>query len=255
MARRQRLLEILRTRYPDETREQLLACVLCGEVRVDDAVIKDPKLEIDPEAQLTIQSRPYVSRGGLKLAHALQSFNIDVRDRVCLDAGASTGGFTDCLLQHGAAFVHAVDVGTNQLAYSLRVDPRVGVREQTSILDVNDLSPSPHFAVADLSFRSLRGAAAHLLQLSSEGAAVVLIKPQFEWIDPPDDFDGTVPGERALEIVLQTVRLLRSEGIAVRGICESPVTGRRGNREFLAWISRYQEGALDDAAVEQLLRS
>ncbi len=258
MARSPTLLDLLCAQYPGRQREALLSLVLCGEILVDGSVIRDPKLSVSAQAVISIEPKRFVSRGGAKLDHALERFRVDVSGLVCLDAGASTGGFTDCLLQRGAAHVHAVDVGKNQLAYSLRVDSRVQVYERTSVLALSSLEPPPSFAVADLSFRSLAGAAAHVLGLTTLGQAIVLIKPQFEWQDPPPEFSGTVPAERAPAIVAAVVATLGKEGVIVQDICESPITGREGNREFLAWIRHESAGEtayLSPAQVLERLRT
>ena len=251
MPRKRSLLDTLAAQFSDESRETLLSFVLCGDVRVDGSVIRDPRLPVADRSVIKIESRRYVSRGGEKLEHALKHFKIDVAGLVCLDAGASTGGFTDCLLQHGAARVHAVDVGTNQLAWSLRCDDRVAVREQTSILSVALLEPAPTLAVADLSFRSLTGVASHLLALATGRRAVVLIKPQFEWENPPGSFDGTVPGEQAGAIALEAAMELQAEGVGVLDVCESPIRGRRGNREFLAYIGLVGDSVLPTSALSR----
>ncbi|MFP4376468.1 MAG: TlyA family RNA methyltransferase [Spirochaetales bacterium] len=233
-----RLLDELVARFPGFTREQLHARILCGEIYVDNASIRDPRLPVAPGSKVELREARFVGRGGEKLDFALDYFGVDASDRVWLDAGASTGGFTDCLLQRGASYVHAVDVGTNQLAYSLRRDSRVHVMERTNLLAVDRLEPPAHAAVADLSFRSISGAAEHLLSLTESGTALILVKPQFEWANPPAEFSGTVPDAQAEVILQQTLDLLRDGGIEVLGTCESPIRGRKGNREFFARICR-----------------
>jgi 23S rRNA (cytidine1920-2'-O)/16S rRNA (cytidine1409-2'-O)-methyltransferase len=233
---KKRLLDELVSRFPTRTREQLHARILCGEIYVENENIKDPRYPIAPGVRIELREARFVGRGGEKLDYALEFFGVAATDRVWLDAGASTGGFTDCLLQRGATFVHAVDVGTNQLAYSLRRDPRVHVMERTNLLSVDRLDPPPFAAVADLSFRSISGAAEHLLGLTESNTALVLIKPQFEWAHPPAEFSGTVPDPRASEILEETLDLLRDGGIEILGTCESPIRGRKGNREFFAYL-------------------
>ncbi|MFW5684761.1 MAG: TlyA family RNA methyltransferase [Spirochaetota bacterium] len=237
---RPRLLDRLCELHPTMDREQLLARVLCGEVRVDGELVRDPRRPVSREQRVAVvvdhadaAAGDYVSRGGLKLEHAIRAWSLSVSGKVFLDAGSSTGGFTDCLLRHGARAVHAVDVGYNQLAYALRTDERVIIHERTNIMDVTSLEPRPHAAVADLSFRSLRGAAARLLDLVSDSWAVLLVKPQFEWRSPPPEFDGIVPEEAVDAIVRETLSELESDGIDVAGVEESPIRGRKGNREFL----------------------
>lgn len=231
--KRAQLLDRLCALHPDRTREELLSLVLCGDVRVDGARIRDPRQRVDAEAIVALERERYVGRGGVKLEHALDAWNLPVDGRVFLDAGASTGGFTDCLLQRGAVAVHAVDVGYNQLDYRLRSDDRVIVHERTNIMHLESLDPRPHAAVADLSFRSLRGAARRVVDLTVERYAVLLIKPQFEWSDAPADFAGTVPTAALASILSRTLEGLLEESLAPFELEESPITGRRGNREFL----------------------
>lgn len=252
MARR-RLLDALCTLYPTHTRETLLARVLCGDVRVNGERVREPGRRVESSARIVVErlpapgkpggeaggeagtqdDRPWVGRGALKLVHALDRWSLAVEGLVVLDAGASTGGFTDALLRRGARLVHAVDVGYNQLDYRLRTSPRVAVHERTNIMAVDQLDPPADAAVADLSFRSLVGAARHILSLTRESWAVLLVKPQFEWENPPPEFDGRVPDGAADAIVDEVVRKLREEGVVVRDVAESPIRGRSGNREFL----------------------
>lgn len=235
--KRRPLLDRLVSTYPDEQRERLLSLILCGDVRVNASRIRDPRHAVSEDDQIVIVRERFVGRGGTKLDPALDAFGVDPSGLVVIDVGASTGGFTDCLLQRGARAVHAVDVGRNQLDYRLRSDDRVIVHERTNIASVESLDPRPDFAVVDVSFRSLRGIAAHILRLTRSGRGLFLIKPQFEWSDAPDSFDGVVPASEAEPIVATTVAMLRDEGVEIRHVVESPVRGRRGNREFFgdAW--------------------
>jgi 23S rRNA (cytidine1920-2'-O)/16S rRNA (cytidine1409-2'-O)-methyltransferase len=230
------LLDLLVSLYPETPRERLFSRVLCGEVVVDGSVLKDPKTAVSAEAEVAFSFKRFVSRGGFKLDPVLEAWDLPVAGKVFLDAGCSTGGFTDALLQRGAALVHAVDVGVGQLDWKLRVDPRVALREGTNIMDLEALDPAPHGAVADLSFRSLRGAAARVLSLTSEGWLVALIKPQFEWVDPPADFQGVVPDHRLEEILSRLEADLRLEGVVLKERQASAVRGRRGNQEFLGLL-------------------
>ena len=227
------LLDQLARLFPDIERERLFSRVLAGDVVVDDATERNPKAAVSDGAEIVLSSRRFVSRGGFKLDAALEGWNVAVAGKVFVDAGSSTGGFTDALLQRGAALVHAVDVGAGQLDWKLRSDARVAVREGTNAMALTNLEPRPHAAVADLSFRSLRGAAAHLLSLTSEGWLIALVKPQFEWVNPPAEFDGIVPDD-ALEGILAALETdLRTEGVAMIDRMPSPVRGRKGNQEFL----------------------
>ncbi len=242
------LITVLRQRFPQCSRDELLSWVMCGEIRVDGERVRDPKHKVGKNAQIHVQrsTRQYVSRGGIKLTHALATWELPVDGKVFVDAGSSTGGFTDCLLRHGAAAVHAVDVGYNQLDFRLRSDPRVVVHERTNIMRVGHLTPPAQAAVADLSFRSLSGAARHLLSLTTEGWAVVLIKPQFEWREPAAEFEGVVPFEYVVGIIDDVARRLWEDGAFVERVLESPVTGTGGNREFLALVRSSPWRPLDE---------
>ena len=200
---------------------------------MDGERVRDPKRVVAEGSELRFAEKSFVSRGGDKLEHALEVWKIDVKDRTVLDAGSSTGGFTDCLLRRGAAAVHAVDVGFNQMHPGLRADPRVLVRERTNIMSVDSLEPVPLLAVCDLSFRSLRGAARHILALTSSRRLVALVKPQFEWENPGKDFDGVVRAVGDLANILADLAdALQNEGVFVADAAESPIRGRSGNREF-----------------------
>jgi 23S rRNA (cytidine1920-2'-O)/16S rRNA (cytidine1409-2'-O)-methyltransferase len=231
------LLQLLSAMHPRIEKKELLAKIMCGEVLVNGERIRDPKALVREDVGPTIQAPGrFVSRGGEKLAHALPAFKIDVGGKTLIDAGASTGGFTDCLLQQGAAKVYAVDVGYCQLDYKLRRDVRVVVMEKTNIIACTSdmFSPRPDMAVMDLSFRSLRGAARHCLSLTREKRVIALIKPQFEWQDPDENFEGVVhdPDARA-RILDRLVEDLGRERVFVADCAASPILGRKGNREYL----------------------
>jgi len=228
------LYAVLKSRYEDFSDKELYSLILCGHIRVDGGILRDPKASVDQDCRVEFLGRRFVSRGGEKLDHGLTVFGVNVRDLVVVDAGSSTGGFTHCLLSRGARAVHAIDVGYNQLDFSLRQDPRVIVHERTNVMDFNDPCPVPQGAVADLSFRSIRGAASHLLSLTSDKWLVALIKPQFEYPDPPDEFDGVIRDEVVVRDILEkTSAGLEEEGVFLHNAVVSPITGRKGNREFL----------------------
>ena len=231
------LLEVLKARFPGKNEKELFAAVLRGYVSVDGLKALKPRSLISPASKITLRDTPrFVSRGGDKLAYALDVWSHEVDGKLFVDAGASTGGFTDCLLQSGAAGVYAVDVGRNQLDYRLRTDPRVTVMECRNVmtLAVGDFSLRPNQVVADLSFRSLRRAAHHILGLTSEGTGIFLAKPQFEARNPGPGFDGVVKDTALLgDILLGLFRDLGEEGVFVRKAVRSPLLGRKGNREFL----------------------
>ena len=215
---------------------------MCRNVYVDGELVSDPKQEVDEGAVFEIRTRTYVSRGGYKLEHALSTFNIDVSGEIFLDAGSSTGGFTDCLLQHGANLVHAVDVGYNLIDWKLRSDHRVVVHEKQNIMTLTELSPPPTAAVCDLSFRSVCKAASHILNLVGNTYLIALIKPQFEMENPPSTFDGVIED---FGLIVQVVKKLFSvwptkewESSIWLG---SPIRGAKGNIEFLALLKRDEE--------------
>jgi len=231
-----------------ESREKAKRAVLAGQVRVNAQSARKPSDPVRPADVLTLEAgEKYVSRGGHKLEHALQHFQFDVAGRVALDLGASTGGFTDCLLQHGAAKVFAVDVGRGQLAWTLRRDPRVVVMEKTNARLLTGAQFPPPFAPADLavidcSFISLRKilpAAVPLLK--PDGKIVALIKPQFEAGKAEADKGRGVIRDAAIhERVLAELQKFVAEqsGLCWRNVVESPLLGPAGNKEFLVLIEK-----------------
>jgi 23S rRNA (cytidine1920-2'-O)/16S rRNA (cytidine1409-2'-O)-methyltransferase len=231
-----------------ESREKARRAVLAGQVRVNAQSARKPSDPVKPDDALTLDAgEKYVSRGGHKLEHALKQFQLDVAGRVALDLGASTGGFTDCLLQHGAARVYAVDVGRGQLAWKLRQDPRVIVMEKTNARLLTAAQFPPPFAPADMavidcSFISLRKilpAAVPLLK--PDGQIVALIKPQFEAGKAEADKGRGVIRDAAIhERVLEELRKFVGEqsGLRWRNVVESPLLGPAGNKEFLVLIEK-----------------
>lgn len=255
--RRATLLDRLCERYPDRGRERWYAAITCGEVLVNGERVRDPQRLIPVGAEVErMHEPPLASRAGYKLQHALIRFPVSVSGKVLLDAGSATGGFTDCLLRHGARHVHCVDVAHGALTYRLRRDPRTSVHERTNVMHLagDSLRPPPDGAVCDLSFRSLRGAAARLLGLTGEHWLVALIKPQFELAAAPTArthgtrFDGRVIGPEAITaVVTALVRDLAAEGVVVQGCTPAPVRGRRGNREVLALLTASARPAAEAA--------
>jgi len=249
------LLEVLRELEPGSDREQLLARILCGEVRVDGARVRDPRFPA-AAVEVSLERRRFASRGGLKLDGALAAHGPPVEGLCLLDAGCSTGGFTDCLLQRGASRVIAVDVGYGQLDYRLRRDPRVTVLERTNILSLtpDKLPGFPDGAVADLSFRSLRGAAAHLLALTHQRWLVALVKPQFEWRSPGEEFRGIVRDPQVRRrVLLSLARDLGQEGVFVQRVAEAAPAGARGNREYFFWLSTEGAAVQPERLLKELL--
>lgn len=231
------LIKLMQEQYPDYDKMQLRAFIDCRQVIVDGETCVDSQAIFPENSVVGLNLSKYVSRGALKLEHALTTWNIDISGLVFVDAGSSTGGFTDCLLQSGARAVHAVDVGYNQLDYRLRTDARVIVHERQNIMQVEQLDPRPDAAVADLSFRSITGAASHILSLTKDSWLISLIKPQFEIPKGTDGFSGVVDdGETIKEILFLVYAQLATENVGIEAIIESPIQGRKGNREFLALL-------------------
>ncbi|WP_224746758.1 TlyA family RNA methyltransferase [Pelovirga terrestris] len=226
------------------SRERARALILAGQVVVDDHRVDKAGQQIDSQADIRLKTGdiPYVSRGGLKLAGALAAFDLQVGGRIALDVGASTGGFTDCLLQQGAVKVYAVDVGYNQLAWQLRDDPRVINLERCNIrhLQPEQLADIPELAVIDASFISLSKVLPCTLSLlSPEADIIALIKPQFEVGKGQVGKGGIVRDGALHDQVVERIRLLALDlGCCVKGIIESPVLGSKGNKEFLIHLQK-----------------
>ncbi|BCU75320.1 TlyA family RNA methyltransferase [Luteolibacter sp. LG18] len=240
-ASKERADALLVARGLAETREQAKRLILAGEVKSGDRPVDKPSTKLPLDAPLEVKEKPkFVGRGGFKIEGALDAFGIDPTGWVCLDVGASTGGFTDCLLQKGAAKVHAIDVGTNQLAWKIRNDPRVVSREQFNARHMTeaDLGEKVKLAVMDLSFISLTKVLPNVFAVLEEGGMVVpLIKPQFE-LEREDISKGGIVRDPALHerAVEKIRRFVEEAGREWRGVIESPIKGTDGNKEFLAWI-------------------
>lgn len=244
--KRERIDKLLVERGLAESRTKAQAMVMAGVVLVNEQRVEKPSEQISPDSQIRIKraddpTSRYVGRGGLKLEAALREFQIDARGLVCLDVGASTGGFTDCLLQNGAAKVFAIDVGHNQIDWRLRTDPRVEVREglNARYLDPQDFSLNFDLVVVDVSFISVTKILAALLPLLKPDAdLVVLIKPQFEVGRGEVGSGGVVRDkEKRIKAVANIHGFARSLGLELKGTMESPITGAEGNIEYLAHYS------------------
>jgi 23S rRNA (cytidine1920-2'-O)/16S rRNA (cytidine1409-2'-O)-methyltransferase len=241
---KQRLDQLLAARGLCASREQGKRLIMAGEVLVNDVPAVKPGQMVPDDALLRVKTPPrYVGRGGLKLEGALDFFHISAEGKVCMDVGSSTGGFTDCLLQHGAAKVFAFDVGTNQLAWKIRSDPRVISRENFNVrhMKPEDVAEPVDLIVADVSFISLTLVLPPAFAvLKSGGAAVVLIKPQFE-LSREEIGEGGIVRDAALhqEACRKIEDFIKAlPEMAWKGIMESPLQGTDGNREFLAWIGK-----------------
>jgi len=239
MSIRQRLDKLMVERSLAPSRERAQALIMAGQVVVDDHTVDKSGQQVARSAEIRIKGEvlPYVSRGGLKLKKAMNEFAIDASGLVVIDVGASTGGFSDCLLQAGARKIYAVDVGYGQLAWSLRQDPRVVCMEKTNIryLTPDKLDDLPELAVIDASFISLSKVLPATVKLVKPGGRIIaLIKPQFEVGKGEVGKGGIVRDpiahEKAVEGVRQAAREL---GLVISGLCDSPIKGADGNREFL----------------------
>jgi 23S rRNA (cytidine1920-2'-O)/16S rRNA (cytidine1409-2'-O)-methyltransferase len=226
------------------SRQEAQRLLLAGKVQTAGRRVEKPGDLLAAEAPLSVDGplHPFVSRGGVKLAHALQAFRVDPAGRVCLDVGASTGGFTDCLLQHGARLVLAVDVGYGQFAARLRDDPRVHLLERTNIrqLTPEQLPTRPDLAVIDVSFISLALVLPPVLGLLAEPAEIVaLVKPQFEAGRERVGKRGVVRDAAVHhEVLAQTVAAAERLGLGLLDASASPLLGPEGNREFLIHLMR-----------------
>lgn len=224
------------------SKEEASRWILAGKVRVGDTLITSAGQLISKNQPLMVRGfhQQYVSKGGLKLEGALRAFPVSVKDRVCIDAGASTGGFTDCLLQHQARLVYAVDVGYGQLAGSLRKNPRVVNMERTNISDdtLQHLDPVPTLGTIDLSYLSLRKAVPQFAKiLGNQGDLIALVKPLFEIADPLARRTGQIDDNAYTPLLKALIQSLTDDGFPVSGLTHSPVTGNQGTIEFFLWIS------------------
>ncbi len=254
MSIKQRLDILLVERGLVNSRELARRMIMAGEVMVNGQAQDKPGVRIPVDADLTLKAVPrFVSRGGEKLDAALTAFALTVEGKVCADVGASTGGFTDCLLQRGAARVYAIDVGYGQMDYRLRQDARVVVMERTNARYLERLPEPIDVLTVDASFISLRLLLPVVKHwLTEQGQIVALIKPQFEAGKQDVGKGGVVKSPEVHRRVLHEVlSAAQSEGLAVAGLVRSPLKGPAGNVEFLAWLHRNGDSADIEALVEQ----
>jgi 23S rRNA (cytidine1920-2'-O)/16S rRNA (cytidine1409-2'-O)-methyltransferase len=262
-----------------ESRALAQRLVMAGRVRVDGQVVLKPAASISPDARLEIEPSPqFVSRGGEKLAAALQAFSLDVRGHICADVGASTGGFTDCLLQNGAARVYTIDVGKGILHWKLRQDQRVVVMEGANARHIQRLPEAIEIVTIDVSFISLKillpvvkqwfdlSPPPELPSCSPAGPAagqvIALIKPQFEAGRAEVARGNGVIRDPVVHrtVLYDVLKFAQAEGYAIRGLIRSPLLGPKGNAEFLAWLSlpkaahRDQDSASLDEIVDSAIQ-
>ncbi|GAB4519106.1 MAG: TlyA family rRNA (cytidine-2'-O)-methyltransferase [Anaerolineae bacterium] len=239
MSEKQRLDIVMHQRGLAPSREKARGMIMAGEVSVNGVMVDKPGVRVNDGDTVTVQSKPrFVSRGGEKLEGALLDFQFSVTGKVCADVGASTGGFTDCLLQFGAAKVYAIDVGYGQIDYTLRQDSRVIVMERTNARYLTALAEKVTLAVVDASFISLKLLIPAIkLWLMPEADIITLVKPQFE-AGKSDVGKGGVVRDAAIHarVLEEITEFSQSQGFIVAGLTISPIKGPSGNVEFLMWL-------------------
>ena len=240
-----------------ESREKAKTLIMMGQVYVDNQKSDKPGTPVSEDAKIEVRGGglPYVSRGGLKLEKAMHTFDISLKDKICMDIGASTGGFTDCMLQNGAVKVYAIDVGTNQLAWKLRQDERVVSMEKTNIRYVTpeDIADPIDFSSIDVAFISLTKVLIPVWNLLKNGGRVVcLVKPQFEAGREKVGKKGVVRDKKVHEeVVCHIMTYALSMGFEILGLSYSPIKGPEGNIEYLLYIEKPQDAqALTEIAEE-----
>jgi 23S rRNA (cytidine1920-2'-O)/16S rRNA (cytidine1409-2'-O)-methyltransferase len=247
MVRKDRFDKLLVERGMVQSRERARALIMAGKVAVEGKRIDKPGIQINVDAEVHLQAKdsPYVSRGGEKIEGALKAFSIDPNGLIVMDVGASTGGFTDCILQKGAKKVYAVDVGYGQLAWRLQKDPRVVNLERRNIryLQKEEVQEEIDLILIDTSFISVEKFLPHLLGfLKKRGAILSLIKPQFE-VGKGEVGKGGVVRDQALheKVIHKISNVSRGLGLKVLGVTESPLLGHKGNREFFIYLKKENE--------------
>lgn len=247
-----------------DTKSKAAAAILAGHVKINDEYITKAGFQINPQKEydIVVKSMPYVSRGGFKLKKALDAFNFDVSGRVCFDAGASTGGFSDCLLQNGAKFVYAVDVGYGQLDWKIRSDKRVKVIEKTNlrICEFSDIYAEgdtvADLLVSDLSFISLTKVLGNLKKLLNPDfhEMICLIKPQFEAGKENVEKGGVVRDKKVHgEVIKNVIDYAISIGYIVKGLTYSSIKGPSGNIEYLVWFAT--EGEPSEVKFDEIVET
>lgn len=245
---KERLDKILTDKGFFETKSKAQAAIMAGDVRVDGIVITKAGFQIEVKENTTfeIKSMPFVSRGGFKLDKAIKEFNIDLKGRTCLDAGASTGGFTDCMLQNGAKKVYSVDVGYGQIAWKLRTDNRVKVIEKVNVKNCteadiyNESDERADFITMDLSFISITKVLPNLIKLANPNGfeIVSLIKPQFEAGREQVGKNGIVREKEVhIEVINNIIKACKDLNLYVKGLTYSPIKGAKGNIEYLVYLT------------------
>lgn len=254
---KERLDIVLVDRGLVETRAKARGMIMAGEVRVNGEVVDKAGTRVADEDEITLEATlPYASRGGYKLAGALDTFALAVADKICADVGACTGGFTDVLLQRGAARVYSIDVGYGQLAWPLRQDPRVVVMERTNARYLESLAEEIHFVCIDVSFISLKLILPAVARwLAPEGQVIALIKPQFEAGRKQVGKGGIVRDPAVHRAVLEEIlSWAQANGWWIRGLIPSSIQGAGGNIEFLVWLALPRNGGAErDIDLEEII--
>lgn len=259
MGEKQRIDILVHERGLAPSREKARAMIMAGEVFADDGLVDKPGTRVSVAAKITMKSKPrFVSRGGDKLAGALNDFQLDVSGRIAADVGASTGGFTDCLLQYDVARVYAIDVGYGQLDYTLRQDNRVVVMERTNARHLEKLNEPVNLVVIDASFISLRLLLPVIRQwLTPEADILALIKPQFEAGKGDVGKGGVVRDhDTHRRVIHEILDFSKEQAFTLKGLTISPLKGPAGNIEFFVWLgwgASHQESLEVDAIIESLI--
>ncbi|WP_432400771.1 TlyA family RNA methyltransferase [Wukongibacter sp. M2B1] len=242
MEKKVRIDTLLVERNFFETREKAKKALMSGIIYVENQIVDKAGTKVDTEANIEIRGKalPYVSRGGLKIEKAIEKYDIDLKDMICMDVGASTGGFTDCMLQNGAKKVFSIDVGYGQLDWKLRQDERVVCMERTNVRYVKpeDIGEEIDFASIDVSFISLKIVLPVVKELVKEsGQIIFLIKPQFEAGRKKVGKKGVVRDKSVhKEVIEELLKFAYELGLTVKGVTYSPIKGPKGNIEFLAYV-------------------
>jgi 23S rRNA (cytidine1920-2'-O)/16S rRNA (cytidine1409-2'-O)-methyltransferase len=244
-----------------ETKSKAQGAILAGKVKINNEKITKAGFQIKDEVEIEVQKNPYVSRGGFKLEKALKEFGINVKDKICLDAGASTGGFTDCMLQNGALKVYAVDVGHNQIDWKFRSDSRVVVIEKTNIKNCSaeqiygDNPIEADFLSADLSFISLNKVLANMKNLIRQKAMLLLIKPQFEAGRENIQKGGVVRDKGVhFEVIKNVINHAQELELYPQNLTFSPITGPSGNIEYLIYLTD-EKNLIEDDKIQDIINN
>ena len=240
--KKQRLDKLLVEKNLVDSQEKALSYIVAGIIFVNDQKISKPGTLVPENSKIIVKTAPYhwVSRGGVKLDHAIKEFNIIIHDKVCMDVGASTGGFTDCLLYHGAKKIYAIDVGTNQLDWKIRQDKRVVVHEKTNFryFKKSAILEDIDIVVIDVSFIGLDKILPNIMNFVHNGSDILaLIKPQFEAKKDDVPRGGVIRDEKIQTKVIEKIKTLCKDlKLKVQGVIESPILGTQGNKEYLIHV-------------------